>query len=170
MAKNLSNVGFVLPVERVSRKFARRIDTASNKTATISNTGSAEKKTKLPVKSWIGASSKDVEIFGYGTHTRNTIIVRTKARTSLAMAAELSNRSHFTEARKWVRDAQMDLMAITPNQQKFAAAKEDLSKRIKGVSLRGYKTVNGWMFAIAMAIQKDGQALPVDHLLPAFDA
>lgn len=170
MAKKLSNIGYVLPVEKVSRKFARRIDTASGKVASTNNTGMGTKTIKLPVRAWMGASSREVNINGYGTHTRNTFVVRTQGRSTVALADELAARAAFTKATKWVTAAQKDLMAINANQSRYLNAKADLNKRVKGVSAQGYQSMRGWMFAIAIAIQNEGATLPVDHLIPDFDA
>lgn len=170
MAKILSNIGYTLPIEKVSRKFARRVDTASSKVASTNNTGLGVRTIKLPVRSWMGASSKEVNIFGYGIHTRNSFIVRTKGRSTVALADELAARAAFTKASKWVTAAMKDLMAINANQSRFLNATADLSKRVKGVSAQGYQTMRGWMFAIAIAIQNASETLPNDHLIPDFDA
>ena len=162
--KRVSNVGYILPIESISRKFARREDTCA---ARVNNTGGPNYM--IPQRSWIGAAAIERTIHGHGKVVKNVIVVRRFGRASLPKAAELTNRSNFTIATEWVRAAQKDLMAISTNQSRWFAAIEDFSKTIEGVSARGYQTMRGWMVAVAMAVKKAQTTLPADHILPNFD-
>lgn len=167
MAKRLSKIGYIMPVESISRKFAPRHETSR------ANRGSDYKVGPgyiIPSKKWIGAASIESLVIGVGNVTKNILVCRAHGRQSLATSHELLNRADFNATAIWVAEARKDLMAINSNNAKFLAAKADFSKTIKGVSARGYQGMFGWMFAVAMAIRKDNEQLPVDHLLPAFDA
>ena len=106
---------------------------------------------------------KKLDVGGNGFH--KITMVATPLTTE-----QLDNRAYFPQANAWVVAAQTDLMAITTNQQRFKAAKEDLSKKIEGVSLEGYQKMRGWMCAIAFRLLSNGKTLPQDHILPEFDA
>lgn len=164
--KKLSKIGYVLPVEQISRKFAPRKHTA----AAARNGGYGGPDYVIPARKWMGAATVNSYVNGYGDVQKNIFVVRVNGRTSLPTASELSNRSNFTLCRAWMEAAYRDLMAVNANQAKYIEAKEDFSKTIEGVSARGYQGMRGWMFAVAMAIKGGGGVLPTDHLLPAFDA
>lgn len=168
MAKKLSKIGYILPVESISRKFAPRHETCRAKGSNV-NVGPGY---ILPTKKWLGAAALESRVFGVGAVTKNILVCRAYGRTSPVSADELVNRANFEKATKWVSVAMKDLMSISDNQYKFQQAIEDLTKRISGVSAAGYQTMRGWMFAICMAILGDDPSatLPQDHKLPAFDA
>lgn len=167
--KKLSKIGYMNPVESISRKFVPRHMTsraiAANGSRAISGPGYI-----LPKVKWFGAAVQERKVQGYGTVTKNIFVCRQYGRESLPKASELSNRSYFAMAKKWSDLAFKDLMAQATNVQRWVDAIHDFSKVIHGVSAKGYQTTKGWCFAVAMAILNDGDTLPKDHVLPAFDA
>lgn len=170
MAKKLSKIGYILPVESISRKFAPRHETCrANRGANAAPLGPGY---IIPTKKWLGAATLLSKVVGVGNITKNILVCRAYGRQSAVTADELVNRANFEKATKWVNAAMKDLMAISDNQAKWSQAVEDTTKRISGVSALGYQTTRGWMVAVCMAILGEDPAatLPADHKLPAFDA
>lgn len=169
MAKRLSKIGYILPVESISRKFAPRHETSRANRGETYKIGPGY---LIPSKKWLGAATLESRVVGVGAITKNILVCRVHGRQSVVTADELVNRSNFEKATKWVNAAMKDLMAISDNQHKWRQAVEDTTKRISGVSAAGYQTPRGWMVAVCMAILGDDPSatLPQDHKLPAFDA
>lgn len=153
-------IGYALPVTTIARKFARRIDTATVKSA------GGTRDILVKGNPWIGASKH----YSYISKSyKDHLVVRTVRPLRLESSAQIHVRVNFAAASKWVKDAMMDLMAVTPNQQKFVQSLADPSKKIMGINAKGY-SLRGWMFACAYAIKNDSGELPTNHQLPAFDA
>lgn len=159
MSKIRKTIGFTPIVEEINRKFTIRKETCS-----LKKVGNKE----LPAKSWMGSATRTHVLAGYGTVRVPYFVFRKNPNLSLPSASQLKVKTAFTAASKWVTAANKDLMVLAQNMQKFTAAKEDLTKKIKGISVAGY-TYRGWMFAIAFKMQYNGETLPVDHALPSFD-
>lgn len=163
--KKLSKIGYMNPVEQISRKFVPRHMTSRAASSALPGPGYI-----LPKVKWFGAAVQERKVQGYGTVTKNIFVCRQYGRTSLPKAAELSRRVNFALANQWAVGAFKDLMAQAQNIQRWLDAINDFSKTIKGVSAKGYQTTRGWVVAVAIAILDAGETLPKDHVLPAFDA
>lgn len=163
--KNLSNVVLMPAVEGISRKLALRREKCVDQSISRGQT-----TINIPGNTYMGIVSKVKNVFGYGNVRTNTLFMRKNQAAIMATSDQTHVRISFVAANSWVKAAQKDLNAITTNQLRFIAAKNDLSKTIKGVSARGYQTMSGWMKAIAFAIDNNHETLPVDHVLPDFDA
>lgn len=158
--KEAKTIGYVLPISNISRKFARRIDTATTKNA------GGTRNMLIEGNPWIGSAKH----YSYISKSyKDHLVVRTVSAYRAATGDQIHNRTIFSAASSWVSAAMRDLMAVSTNQQKFLQSRDDPSKKIKGINARTY-SVRGWMFAVAFAIKKDTGDLPQDHLLPAFDA
>lgn len=107
MAKRITNIGFILPVESVSRKFARRADKVNNKP-----TG---------VKAWIGAASSMIPNKLARSMQKNYIVVRKFPRSTMPTADENFYRARFSAVSVAVRDRSQDLTQITQDQIAFQA-------------------------------------------------
>lgn len=162
--KKMQKINFILPVESISRKFARRVDTCAGEKVALGN------KYIVPSKAWLGAGVRTVRVVGTGIVSYNYFVARKYGRLTPVTSAERNVRMYFQMANQWVVAAMADLMAISANQAKWDAATQDLSKKISTISAGGYQTMRGWMCAIAYAIKSTGGTLPQDHLLPDFDA
>lgn len=165
--KKMSNVNFVVGIEGVSRKFARRMDTAVNKLYTPGLAGlRVSDATKvIPGVSYFGNVSRSVNVLGIGNVTRNTFFVRKPYNAKAATQAQITVRENLTAAKRWVDVALTSLAVITQNQQTFLTCREDFSKTVWGVSVFGYQSMRGWMMGCAMAKLKADGELPSDHLL-----
>lgn len=163
--KKLSKIGYMNPVEQISRKFVPRHMTSRAASSALPGPGYI-----LPKVKWFGAAVQERKVQGYGIVTKNIFVCRQYGRTSLAQAEELSNRVNFILANQWAVLAFKDLMAQATNIDRWDEAINDFQKTIKGVSAKGYQTTRGWVVAIAMEMLKKGETLPTDHILPAFDA
>lgn len=170
--KNFSTIGFNPMVESVNRKFARRKDKCNNRTISRSYSGSG---IKLPGSTYMGASSRIVNLACIGPTQKNVMFFRRPIELKISQSSKaLAARTAFTEILDWVREAKSDLAVFAQNQAKWNTAKNDRTKRINGVSAEGYATADGWMFAVIHSgVFNDGAwdgSIPQTHALPAFDA
>lgn len=166
--KKLSNVQLAYAVEGISRKLALRRETCVEKKLNVG--GNGFKHLNIPGHTYMGIVSNVVNVHGYGQVRKNRLFIRKSMVAPVSTNEQLDNRAYFQQANAWVVAAQKDLMAITTNQQRFIAARADLSKKIEGVSLEGYQKMRGWMCAIAFRLLSNGKTLPENHILPDFDA
>lgn len=159
--KNLNNIGYVYPVERVSRKFALRKE----------KLGIVPYRAGVGVKitsGFMGGSVRKVRVDG-SMIERNVFWIKKNYRTSPKTQREFEIKTAFVMGTAWVREAQSDLSAISQNQEKWSESLHT-GETIKGYSARNYTTMNGWMSAIAIKMRLNGETLPTNHLLPDFDA
>lgn len=163
MAKRFSTIGLSPMVESINRKFARRIDTSYNKVVEKGLNGN-DNKIKLPGNTFMGCSSRDVNIIGVGNVKKHIMFFHRPMNVPVPTQAVLTNRTNFSETSAWVTTRLKDLAVLANDRQKFLVAKEDLSKKIKGVSAYGFEKMRGWLFAIGMGYRAAGQELPSGQL------
>ena len=129
MAKKITNIGFVLPVESISRKFARRADKVNNKP-----TG---------VKAWIGAATSMVaNKYAYGV-AKNYIVVRKAVRSTVASAAERARQARFAAVSVAVANRMQDLTQITQDQIAFIAQRDQPG---------GKKSMKSYLWSLELTI------------------
>ena len=153
-------IAFTPIVEEINRKFALRKETCSQKTV--------GKKILVP-KGYMGSATRTHHVAGYGAVRVPYFFFRKNPLPKTYSTAQTNVRSYFSYASKWVAAMMQDLMVVASNQAKWIAAKNDLTKTIKGVSAAGYESFRSWSFAIAFAVRQDGESLDT-HELPNFDA
>ena len=158
--KNLSNIGYAYPVESVSRKFALRKEKLGIVTY---RPGTGAKM----ISAYMGGSVRKVRVDG-AVVDRNVFWIRKGYRNTPKTQREHQIKAAFIAGTTWVREANQDLSAITPNQMKWSESLRT-GKTIQGVSAKYYTYFNGWMNAIAIKMKLAGETLPSDHLLPDFD-
>lgn len=168
MAKKLSNVLLMPAVEGISRKIALRRETCFNKKIEVGDLGVKNNLT-IPGTTYMGIVSKTRNVIGTGKVRVNYLFMRKASTAPNASTDQLDQRAAFKEGLEWARAAMTDLSVYTNNQLKFQAAIADFSKKIKGVSAKGYQGMFGWLSAIAIRLAADN-ALPQTHALPDFDA
>lgn len=168
MAKKMSNVSFMPAIEGISRKLALRRETCINKDVEVGLRPGNKKV--IPGQTYMGVVTRPVNVVGVGTVQRSTLFMRKPMNKPVETAAVLKRRVDFAYASEWAKGAMESLEVVAANQQKFLTAKEDFSKKIKGISAFGYQSPRGWYFAIAYAIRKDNGSLPENYALPNFDA
>ena len=110
--KKLSNVEFITGIESVSRKFARRIDTASNKYVVNGSYVSGSEPANdvdckvIPGQAYFGSVSRTVQVFGVGNVRKNTFFVRkpfaAKAATSSQIAVRGVKTIGYQTMRGWM--------------------------------------------------------------------
>lgn len=170
MAKKLSNVVLMPAFEGISRKIALRRETCLEKNVYVGGLGNVQEDAlKIPGTTYMGVVSRMRNVNGVGQVRQNFLFIRKSIVAAPLTSEQLDQRAYFTAGLKWVKDAWSDLNAITQNQQRYKAAREDYSKKIQGVSAYGYKNMRGWMSAIAIRL-KAADKLPQTHVLPEFDA
>lgn len=169
MAKKLSNVVLMPAFEGISRKIALRRETCLEKDVNVGDIQKDQDSLKIPGTTYMGVVSRLRNVNGVGQVRQNFLFIRKSIVAPTLTSEQLDQRAYFTEGLKWVKDAWSDLNAITQNQMRYKAAREDYSKKIQGVSAYGYKNMRGWMSAIAIRL-KAADKLPQTHVLPEFDA
>lgn len=169
MAKKLSNVVLMPAFEGISRKIALRRETCIEKDVNVGKLGGVQDALKIPGTTYMGVVSRMRNVNGVGQVRQNFLFIRKSIVAPLLTSEQLDQRAYFAAGLKWVKDAWSDLNAITQNQMRYKAAREDYSKKIQGVSAYGYKNMRGWMSAIAIRL-KAADKLPQTHVLPEFDA
>ena len=168
--KKLSNVTLIPAVEGISRKLALRRESCYGKKV-YHNGYAAQTTIEVPGTTYMGVINQAKKLNGVGTVVTNRLFLRRASVAPESSENQMAVRQAFSNAAPWVNAALRDLSALTANQLKYKAAREDYNKKIAGVSAYGYQNMRGWMFAIAMALVLDPDAeLPSNHQLPAFDA
>lgn len=165
--KKISNVDLIPAVDGISRKLALRRETCITKN--LKKGDNPNNVVAIPGHTYMGVVTKNVNIIGYGTAKSVRLFMRKPMNAPLTTQEQAMQRVHFSRGTAWAREAMMDITVLTANEAKFAAAVNDFSKKIAGVSAAGYQSQYGWMSAVAIALDKDGQ-LPQTHALPDFDA
>lgn len=169
MAKKLSNVQLAFAVEGISRKLALRRETCIEKNVNVGGLGGVQDTMKIPGHTYMGVVSRMRNVNGIGQVRQNFLFIRKSMVAAPLTSEQIDQRAYFAAGIKWVKEAWSDLNAITDNQLRYKAAREDFSKTIEGVSAYGYKNIRGWMSAIAIRL-KAADKLPQTHVLPNFDA
>lgn len=166
MAKKLSNVVLMPAVEGISRKIALRRETCIKKDVAV---GLLNNVKEIPGTTYMGVVSRMRNVNGVGQVRQNFLFVRKSTQEPMLTSEQIDQRANFAAGVQWVKAAWSDLNAITTNQLRYKAAREDYSKKIEGVSAYGYQNMRGWMSAIAIRLKAAGK-LPETHVLPEFDA
>lgn len=165
--KSLSNVGLAYPIERLSRKLALRRETCTyeDKYAGLQwGVAGSGKKVRFGGNTYLGVSSRTVNLINVGKEVRNTLFMRKPFEMPVATANQIAAKANFGLGNSWVADANKDMMAVVANQETFLAAR-DAHTPIYGVLPDGYQSMTGWMRAIAIKVVTDGGTLPQDHKL-----
>lgn len=170
MAKKISNVVLMPAVEGISRKIALRRETCIEKNVNVGSIQGTKDMMKIPGTTYMGIVSRLRNVNGIGKVRQNFLFIRKSTEATPLTTEQLDQRAYFSVGVKWVKDAWSDLNAITVNQQRYAAARADYSKKIEGVSAYGYKNMRGWMSAIAIRLKAAGKLPASGHVLPDFDA
>lgn len=147
MAKKLiGSVAYQPVVESISRKFVRKSDTCSH--------GKKIGPVKTEASGWMGGAVRKTARPGLGECTKNYLVIRSQARTSVIKPDEIVKRTIFAEAVRGRNHIVHDLMQLTQVQQKFIEARDALAqgerKAMNGVFVEGY-TFYGWVMAVQYA-------------------
>lgn len=119
------------PVEDVSAKFARVIDTCSN----TSITGKQRHK-------WFGAALRMTNRQGVGVTSKQVFVYRKFPRVTAYGQDELTNQTNFAFSSRWASDTLENLSLISTIRNNYT-----LGTAAAGISPRGY-TLRGWVFAV----------------------
>lgn len=172
--RKVSNIQFDPVVQQINRKFVTRKTTCVNRYVkrggSASATPLAGSNMVIPGARYMGAYGRTVNLTGIGSVIKNTFFMRNPMVQRLPTESMLNTRTWFAQANQWTRDALEDLAAIAHNNALFIQAQKAPNATIKGVTCVGYQSQRGWICAIAFAMLKAGETLPVNHQLPGFDA
>lgn len=158
-ARKLSTIGYMTPVESISRKFALRKETAGDKLIAV---GSGQGKL---TSKFFGGSVRRYYRAGSGQVMTNVLFFKKYGRITAPSVEELQNRQNFSAASKWANAAAKDISAITHNQQIWDELVADPSLSCNGVYAAGYGE-RAYLFAYAMSVLATGGTLPANHQLP----
>lgn len=164
MAKKLSNISYMPAVENVSRKFALRRETCTNKTIQTRNSEGNGKVVNIPGRTYMGAMTIECHVNGYGIVKKNVLFIRKPMTLGPASQSQAEAKTAFAVGNAWARAAQKDLSAITQNQITYLSCRDNHTA-IYRVLTDGYQSMTGWMRAIAIKAANDGVTLPQSHLL-----
>lgn len=157
MAKKVSNITFMPVVESISRKFALRKETCSKKES---------QQGEEHVMTYMGSGTRR-KVFGGTVVTQNYFFMRKNPRLTQPSSSELDAREAFVAGLAWADLASKDLTAVAYNQARYLESRNE-KKRVKGYWAGDY-TIKGWLRAIAIHMSNEGETLPADHRVPAFD-
>lgn len=154
MAKEVkSTINYMTGIEGVSRKFALRRNTCTNKNVGQSVIGGLHKI--LGPTKFFGGSVRTQYISGFGKVQKNYLFMRLIAQDTTAKSAlALKIRNAFAEASKSKSEIMNDLSQIATLTANWKTADADHTKRMAGVSAAGYD-MPGWVFAVQFARVKD---------------
>lgn len=93
--------------------------------------------------------------------------MRKYGRESALTQNEITQRLHFSQGVKWANEANMDLSAVTWNQEQYLIVKNDRTKKCGGVPYTNENNILGYLRAYAIRTLNMGNELPVNYKLPA---
>lgn len=162
MAKNVkSTINYMTGIEGVSRKFALRRNTCTNKK--VGDVRGGLHKIIGPTK-FFGGSVRTTYISGFGKVQKNYMFMRLIAQDTTGKSAlVLHIRTAFAEASKSKSVIMNDLSQIATLTANWKIADADHSKLMEGVSAAGYD-MPGWVFAIQFArLKNNNWSTPQDY-------
>jgi len=140
-----ANVQYINAIETIQRKFVPK------KVKVVSKDASTAGPIVLATNDgYMGGAQRLTWRAGYGQCSRNFVFIKTEGRSSAFTAHELDLRLYFKRACAAKIALMRDLSQYSRIQTLWHAALEDLSKRINGVSAKGY-TWPGWIMAVQYA-------------------
>lgn len=156
-----ASIGYQPIVEEVSRKFVPR--------KVVATAGKNVGPVALEDGGWMGGAVSTTFRAGLGTCKRNYLVVRTTGRKSAYSADEKNQQIIFKAAALGRNNIFMDLSQITRVQTMWLEAFNDTTKKVNGVSAKGY-TERGWVMAVQYAGRKDDAQYNCNQFPNAFDA
>lgn len=164
------NVQFTPVVEQINRKWAPK----AKKCSRAEKLGPVESESN----SWMGSGTRKSYRGKIGSVSRNYFVFRENARSSIANATELSNRSVFEVVSRGTNNLMKDLMQIallqamyfggTISGKVYEGAAKNPALTVNGVSASGY-TLKGWIFAVQHAGKKASASYDVNTFPTEYD-
>lgn len=165
-------MGIAYPFEGVNRKLAPRSVKAGS--ATVVKEGSDNGRVYMPNNTLIvGFQRKYGVITGNGEMTTvkpQYFCVRANGRSTVVTNDELAARQMFASISKAASSLMKNLEYIQSIQELFLGSYADNSKKVNGVSVRGYSNVRQWVFAVQMAGKKADPNYNINQFPQQFDA
>lgn len=139
-----ANVQYINAIETIQRKFVPK------KVKVHSGEGTYGPVELAKGDGFMGGAQRQSYRPGLGLCTRNYLFIKTEGRTSALSSHEFDLRLYFKRACVAKNTLRRDLSQFSRIQTMFHAGAEDLSKKVNGVSTRGY-TMWGWVMAVQYA-------------------
>lgn len=153
MAKKTSRrVYWMEPIQNASTKFALVREKAGVNTGGVKYFGSRIFKTRDQQGGLIQASGFYMRKYG---------------RESALKQSEITQRINFRDGIKWANNANMDLSAVSWNQEQYLIVKNDRTKKCGSVPYTNENNILGYLRAYAIKTLNMGEELPENYRLPA---
>lgn len=153
MAKKTSRrVYWMEPIQNASTKFALVREKAGINNGGVKYFGSRIFNTR-------DASGGVVQASGF--------YMRKYGRQTPLTQKEISQRLNFVNGVKWANEANMDLSAVTWNQDQYLIVKKDRTKSCGGIGYSNENNMLGYLRAFAIKTLNEGGTLPENYRLPA---
>ena len=123
-------------VDQINRKFALR------KTKCVK----VEGRVNLEANRFMGGMTTERYLPGYGIVRKNSLFFRVNPRSTEPSEDERLLRLHFSQGVKAGNRLLKDLSVITRYTEMYDQASDDFTKKVFGVSAKGYD-YRGWMIA-----------------------
>lgn len=163
-------MGVAFPIESIDRKLALRREKAGTQTI---QSGTNNHSVIVPGVKYMGGFTRTYSVCT-GSGKKELIKVqymnvRKFGRTSPASVAEIGLRNRFAQVSQGVVELLEDLTQVTQIQQKYLTALSDVTKRMNGVSAKGYASLRQWVFAVQYAGLKASESYDVTQFPANFD-
>lgn len=163
-------MGVAFPIESIDRKLALRREKAGSQTI---QSGTNSHKVFIPGVKYMGGFTRTYSVCtGSGKLEAIQVQymnVRKFGRKTPPSVAEITLRNNFRTVSQGVAELMKDLTQVTTMQQKYLAALADVSKRMNGVSVKGYASIRQWVFAVQYAGLKANPDYDVTQFPANFD-
>lgn len=141
-----SNISFDPVVESINRKFVKKSIKCKDVSGNLGRVGPVF----VEAVSYMGGATRTSSRGVLGNCKRNYVFFRDGYRTTAITPAEQARQLNFAKAAAGRNAIFMDLSQVTRLYEMIAEAKNDPSKTVNGVSMRGY-TARGWVMAAQYA-------------------
>lgn len=163
-------MGVAFPIESIDRKLALRREKAGSQTV---RSGGNEHKVFIPGVKYMGGFTRTYSVItGSGKIEAIKVQymnVRKYGRSTPPSVAEITLRNRFAQVSQGVVELLEDLTQVTQIQQKYLAAIADTTKRMNGVTAKGYASLRQWVFAVQYAGLKASDSYDVTQFPANFD-
>ena len=166
----LGTMQVAYPIESISRKLALRSEKASEKK--LRQGGDSSHSVIIPASKFMGGMVRqNYVVTGNGKSEvvkTQYLFIRKNARINPVTDAEIEQRTIFAEVSPAVAALKKNLSQITKMQRMFLESRDDNSKRVNGISAKGYDYA-GWVFAVQYAGRKASESYDLTKFPDSFD-
>lgn len=141
-----SNISYDPVVESINRKFVKKSIKCKNVSGDLGRFGPV----RVEATSYMGGATRSTNRGVLGNCKRNYVFFRDGYRTTAITPAEQARQQKFAKAAAGRNHIYKDLSQVTRMFEMIQEALADPSKKVNGVSMKGY-TGRGWVMAVQYA-------------------